>query len=153
MSSRHKPLNLQELRSLRKPVKNINVEHSEKLSKLEKIALFTTEKVGTMGFFIIICVWTILWIGWNILAPYELRFDPFPAFVLWLFISNTIQLFLTPLIMVGQNLQNRHTESRAEADFEINTKSERELETIIMHLENQNELLSQALEKLEEKKK
>ena len=38
-------------------------------------------------------------------APTDLRFDPYPAFVLWLFISNMIQIFLMPLLMVGQNLQ------------------------------------------------
>jgi hypothetical protein len=34
-------------------------------------------------------------------------FDPFPAFVAYLLISNVIQIFLMPLIMVGQNLQGR----------------------------------------------
>ena len=47
-----------------------------------------------------------------------------------------------PLIMIGQNLQSRHAENRAESDFEINLKAEREIETIIQHLENQNKILS-----------
>jgi uncharacterized membrane protein len=54
---------------------------------------------------------------------------------LWLFLSNLIQIFLMPLIMVGQNLQGRHAEARAEADFEVNTKAEREIEAILLHLE------------------
>ena len=66
-----------------------------------------------------------------------LRFDPFPAFVLWLFISNMIQIFLMPLIMVGQNLQSRHSEARAESDYEVNVKAEREIEAILLHLETQ----------------
>jgi uncharacterized membrane protein len=78
-----------------------------------------------------------------------MRFDPFPAFVLWLFISNMIQIFLMPLIMIGQNLQSAHAEARAQADFEINTKAEMEIETILRHLENQNELMLQILQKLE----
>ncbi len=88
-----------------------------------------------MGFFIIIFIWTILWLGWNTLAPKEARFDPFPAFVLWLFVSNVLQIFLMPLIMIGQNLQGRHAEIRAESDFEVNVKAEREIEAILMHLE------------------
>ena len=68
-------------------------------------------------------------------------FDPYPAFVLWLFLSNMIQICLMPLIMVGQNLQGRHAEARAEADFEVNTKAERQIETILLHLERQNELV------------
>jgi uncharacterized membrane protein len=78
-----------------------------------------------------------------------MKFDPYPAFVLWLFISNMIQIFLMPLIMVGQNLQSSHSELRAEEDFEINKKAEYEIETILMHLENQNDLILQILNRLE----
>ena len=140
---------LEEIKKNRKPIKNANVAHQEKLSKLDKLAMFITDRVGTMGFFIVIFVWTIFWLSWNILAPAQLKFDPFPAFVLWLFISNMIQIFLMPLLMVGQNLQGRHSEARAEADFEVNTESEKEIETILAHLENQNKLILEILRKLE----
>lgn len=140
-----------ELKKLTKPIRNVNIEHKKGLSKLEKLAIWITDKVGTMGFFLIIFVWTIFWLGWNALGPESSRFDPFPAFVLWLFISNMVQIFLMPLIMVGQNLQGRHAEARAEADFEINTKAELEIETILQHLENQNDLILQVLKRLEER--
>ena len=54
-----------------------------------------------------------------------------------------------PLIMIGQNLQSDHAEVRAEADFEVNTKAEREIETILMHLENQNEMILQILKEIQ----
>src|ERR1700680_2159431 len=108
---------LPELRKLRKPVRSVNAEHRKKLSGLERLAIWITDKVGTMGFFLVILVWTVVWLGWNTLAPGVVRFDPFPAFVLWLFLSNVIQIFLMPLIMVGQILQGRHSVTRAEADF------------------------------------
>ena len=103
-------------------------------------------------FFLIIFCWTILWLCWNALGPASMRFDPFPAFVLWLFISNMVQIFLMPLIMVGQNLQGRHAERRAEADFEVNTRSEREIEAILVHLERQNQLMLQILQRLDERR-
>jgi uncharacterized membrane protein len=53
--------------------------------------------------------------------------------------------------MIGQNLQGRHAEARAEADFEVNTKAEREIETILLHLENQNKGILEILNKLENK--
>ena len=145
----HNPLPLEKIQALRKPVRNVNVEHRERLSKLDKLALVITVRVGTMGFFLIIFAWTVLWLGWNIVAPTELRFDPYPAFVFWLFISNMIQILLMPLIMVGQNLQGRHSEARAEGDFEVDTRSARELEVILQHLENQNELLAKILNHVE----
>jgi len=151
MENSQQPLSLEELRKLRKPLPNPNVEHQKHLTKLEKIAVWITGHVGTMGFFLIIFGWTVLWLGWNIVAPKNLRFDPFPAFVLWLFISNMIQIFLMPLIMIGQNLQGRHAEGRAEADFEVNTKAEREIEAILIHLENQSKMSLEILNKLQNK--
>jgi uncharacterized membrane protein len=81
-----------------------------------------------------------------------MKFDPYPALVLWLFISNMIQIFLMPLIMIGQNLQSKHAELRAAEDYLINKKAETEIETILMHLENQNELIIQILEHLHDPK-
>ena len=143
------PRTLAELKALRQPIRNINILHREKLSRMDRLAIFVTERVGTMGFFSIILLWTVFWLGWNVFAPDAARFDPYPAFVFWLFISNMIQLFLMPLIMVGQSLQGRHAEVRAEADFEVNTKAEREIETILLHLERQNELILKILNHLE----
>ena len=140
---------VEELKKNYQPIKNINKQHREKLSPINKLALWITNHVGSMGFFFIIFCWTAIWLSWNTLAPANTRFDPYPAFVLWLFISNMIQIFLMPLIMVGQNLQSKHSELRAEQDFLINKKSETEIETILMHLENQNELILQILNRLE----
>ncbi len=139
------PKSLAELKQIGK-VRNIYSEQKLKLKKLDKLAIWITNRVGSMGFFFIIFIWTVSWLTWNALAPKEMRFDPYPAFVLWLFISNMVQIFLMPLIMVGQNLQSNHSEARAEADFEINTKAELEIETILLHLENQNEMMLKILE-------
>ena len=143
------PPPLHDLKRLRKPIRSVNIEHRKKLSRLERLAIWITDRVGTMGFFLVIFAWTLVWLGWNTLAPAALRFDPFPAFVLWLFLSNMIQIFLMPLIMVGQNLQGRHAEARAEADFDVNTKAEREIEAILLHLESQNDLILKILRHLE----
>ena len=140
------------LRHTYKPIENINTKHGNKLSRINKLALWITNHVGSMGFFFLIFCWTVIWLSWNTLAPSALRFDPFPAFVLWLFISNMIQIFLMPLIMVGQNLQSKHSELRAEQDFFINKKAEKEIETILMHLENQNELILKILKHLDAEK-
>ena len=151
MTDTHLAKSLQELKHMRPKVRNVNIEHHERLSRLDKVALWITEHIGTMGFFTIIVTWTVGWLSWNMFAPEALRFDPYPGFVLWLFISNMIQIFLMPLIMIGQNLQSRHAEARAEADFEVNVKAEREIEAVLMHLENQNKMILAILEKLEKR--
>ena len=129
--------------------RNANTVHQANLSTLDKAALWCTERVGTMGFFFIIVGWTISWLGWNMLMPKPLQFDPYPAFVLWLFISNMIQIFLMPLILIGQNLQGKHAEARAQADFDINVKAEIEIETILKHLEAQDEMILAILHRLD----
>lgn len=58
-----------------------------------------------------------------------------------------------PLIMIGQNLQSRHSELRAEQDFTINLKAEAEVEEILRHLENQSEKILIILSKIEELEK
>jgi len=151
MDKKHQPLSLAQLRQLRTPLRNVNTERKKQLSRVDRLALFITQEVGSMGFFFIVLTWTGAWLLWNTFAPQELRFDPFPAFVLWLFISNVIQLMLLPLLMVGQNLQGRHDEARAQADFEVNTRAEREIETILAHLENQQKLLEDINNRLEKK--
>ncbi|MBK9151011.1 MAG: DUF1003 domain-containing protein [Saprospiraceae bacterium] len=108
-------------------IRNSNQIYRNLLNQSERFAIWITNKVGTMGFFMIIFFWTVGWLGWNMFAPVNLRFDPYPAFVLWLFISNMIQIFLMPLIMIGQNLQGKHAEIRAENDYQVNLKAEKEI--------------------------
>ena len=142
------PINIDELRSRRKSYMQ-NFKQKKTPTNLDKIAVWITNKVGSMGFFVIIFIWTAIWLSWNFIAPPAIRFDPYPAFVLWLFISNMIQLFLMPLIMIGQNLQSIHADSRAETDLKINELAAIENETILIHLENQNEIIMTILKRLE----
>lgn len=149
MEYKHNPPTLAELRSFRKPIRNPHTEARTAFSSLEHFAVKITHGVGTVGFFFVLVFWTLGWLSWNLYGPLELRFDPGPAFVIWLFTSNIIQLVLLPLIMVGQNLESKFAEHRAQADFEINQKAEHEIEVIIAHLENQNELLLELIRKVE----
>lgn len=130
-------------------VRNANREHRESLSGLERLALFVTTKIGSMGFFLILLTATVTWIFWNVIAPHELRFDPFPAFVLWLFGSNVLQLLLMPLIMIGQNLQGRHSEARAEAEYELNVRAEKEIKKMLGYLEKQDKLGIEILRRID----
>lgn len=98
-----------------------------------------------MGFFVVIFLWTVLWLSWNMLAPKPIRFDPYPGFVLWLFISNMIQLFLMPLILIGQNLQAKESDQRAKNDYKVNCKAEegieeikKSLKAVLKHLDEGN---------------
>jgi CRP-like cAMP-binding protein len=134
--------------------RNANVVHQEHLSALDRVAIAITDKVGSFGFFLTIAAWTLLWTGYNLLASlvpalHWRAFDPFPAFVAYLLISNVIQIMLMPLIMVGQNIQGRHAETRAQLDFEINQKAEREVTTTLVLLERQTALMHRLMRHLD----
>jgi len=146
-----KPVSLHAFRAARKPLRNVNKEHKESLSTLDRLAVWITEHVGTMGFFLAILGWTVIWLAWNFLLPKSFQFDPPMGFVFYLFISNVIQILLMPLIMVGQNIQGAHAEIRAEHDLDVNVKAEKEIEVILEHLEYQNSILIKMMQKLDVK--
>jgi uncharacterized membrane protein len=143
-----KPLSVDQFRKQRKPLSTVSVEIPDKLNSLDRIACWITDRVGSMGFFLIVLIWTAAWLGWNLLAPRDLQFDPPTAFVFWLFISNVIQLLLMPLIMVGQNIQGRHSEIRAKQHLEMIVNTERETEAILQQFRYQNAILIAMMEKL-----
>ena len=130
-------------------VKNPNETFQEQLTPLKKMALFITEHVGTMGFFSIVLLWTAFWLGWNILAPKSVKFDPYPAFVLWLIISNILQILLMPLLLIGQNIQGMRADIRGEHDFETDKRAEKEIKTVLLNFQKQEKLILQILDKVE----
>jgi uncharacterized membrane protein len=150
--SLHNPPTLDELKHLRKRMRRTDIEQKEKLSLLDRVAVSISRHIGSAGFFLILICTIALWIGWNIFGPVTMRFDPYPAFVLWLLIANIFQLMMMPLLMISQNLNGRHSDARAEADFEINTKAEFEIEVVLQHLENQNKMILEILNRLERHK-
>jgi uncharacterized membrane protein len=151
MEYKHHLPTLAELHQHRKPLKQVHKEVKRTFSGADRFAVAVTQRVGTIGFFSLLALWTIGWLLWNILAPVQYHFDPAPAFVVWLFTSNIIQLILLPLIMIGQNIESKFSEQRAQEDYEINLKAEQEIEVIIAHLENQNEVLLEIARKIDRK--
>ncbi len=131
------PQSLQALRDASAPIQNANDLHEKSLTVADKIALAATSVVGTMYFFFF-CL---------IMVTVPLIFPPTMKVVQYIS-SGYLQLILLPLIMVGQNLQNRHTETRAENDYQVNMKAEREIEHVFKHLEYQNAILIALMRKL-----
>ncbi len=152
MEYKHNPPTLHELRKIFTLLANGQYRpHRSVLTKSERFAVFMHRIIGSLGFFFLILAWTVGWLAWNMFAPVEMRFDPAPAFVIWLFASNILQLILLPVIMVGQNIEGRAAEWRAQKDFEVDRQAQQEIEVIIAHLENQNELLLELFRKIERK--
>lgn len=114
---------------------------TEHYSKLDRFAVALTGKIGTMKFSLVIIGWTILWVSYHILATiFHLpTLDTFPALVVYLLVSNIIQICLMPLIMVSQNLSGRLQEAKAEQDYANNKRAVEILELILADRESSQE--------------
>lgn len=112
-----------------------------------RIARTVTAAVGTMYAFYALALFMAGWILWQTALTAK-PFDPYP-FAFLLFLGNIVQLLLMPLIMVGQNVQSAHADARAEADFEVNTKAEEEVEKLLRGLREIDERTLEIVRRLE----
>jgi uncharacterized membrane protein len=71
--------------------------------------------LGTARFLVYMTVFVTLWIGWNILAPRPLRFDPYPFIFLTLMLSLQAS-YAAPLILLAQNRQGDRDRVQYEQD-------------------------------------
>jgi uncharacterized membrane protein len=105
----------------------------------EKTAVALTTVGGSMPFFWVIVIWYTLWILWNSFAPTKLRFDG-QWFPLLLFISNLIQILYMPILQVGQNIIQRHSQTRSESEYKLIFKIDQLVEQIETLEKNQNQI-------------
>ena len=71
--------------------------------------------MGTAKFLVYMSVVILLWIGWNALAPANLRFDPYTFTFLTLVLSLQAS-YSAPLILLAQNRQTDRDRIAAEED-------------------------------------
>ncbi len=108
--------------------RNINREHKESLKTLDKVALFITKIVGTMWCAI---AFTIL----ALISLPEALHNGTGTTISWI-AQTFLQLVLLSIIMVGQNLQSKHSELRADADYETNLENKKDIETLMQRLDD-----------------
>lgn len=127
---------------------NINQIHKQKLGIQDRIALIITSAIGTMYAVYILAIGLVGWMLWQTYFARQ-PFDPFP-FLFLLFLGNIIQLLLMPLIMVGQNIQGKHAEIRAEEEYKTTQTSYQDIEYILNRLDTQDKELIKQTKILEE---
>lgn len=130
-------------------IKNINDELEKNTSIHEKIAIWTSNKIGSMAFVYALVVFIILWSSINIglLVTGHQPFDKPYEFAVLLLISNTIQL-LTPLfILVSQNIQSKRDKALADQEYLLAKKTEEETKLMFEYLKEINEQFKVLLNK------
>ena len=131
--------------------KNLNIEYERLQGFQIKVADRITEFAGTMGFVYFHVVWFAFWIlgnagafgSWGV-------FDPFPYRLLTMIVSLEA-IFLATLIMISQNIANQRNELRAENDYRVNLKTEKEVAELLTMMREMREWQESSVKKKERK--
>jgi len=104
-----------------------------KITLGQKASDLMTKIIGSWRFIIFLLVILLGWIIMNgyALVAYELGkpFDPFP-FILLNLVVGCLGVLYTPIILMSQNRQAQKDRIKLEYDYEINKKSEKEIQEI-----------------------
>nr|WP_218851716.1 DUF1003 domain-containing protein [Nocardioides panaciterrulae] len=83
--------------------------------------------MGTARFLIYMTAFVAIWLGWNLLAPRDLRFDDYPFIFLTLMLSLQAS-YAAPLILLAQNRQEARDRVIAESDRQADARAHADME-------------------------
>lgn len=138
------------------PIRSVNEEVSHSMTLGQRVADRVAVSVGSWPFIIIQSVLLCIWMGFNVYLvikehsqPGFLKaWDPYPFILLNLVLSFQAA-YTGPVVMMSQNRQSEKDRLMAQSDYEVNKKSEEEIEVIMKHLVHQDKLLLDAIARIE----
>ena len=83
--------------------------------------------MGTATFLAYMTAFVAVWVGWNALAPGDLRWDDYPFIFLTLMLSLQAS-YAAPLILLAQNRQEDRDRVIAEQDRQANARAHADME-------------------------
>ena len=83
--------------------------------------------MGTARFLVYMTLFVVIWIGWNTLAPPEVRFDKYAFIFLTLMLSLQAS-YAAPLILLAQNRQEQRDKVVSERDRQANARAHADME-------------------------
>lgn len=110
-------------------VDNLMHEPKEILTAGQNISDKVASFGGSWKFIISFSIVLGLWVLFNTLNPFGLRFDPYP-FILMNLVLSAIAALQAPIIMMSQNRQEEKDRKRSENDYLINLKAELEVRSL-----------------------
>lgn len=99
-------------------------------TRSQRAADILTKWVGSWTFIIIFLFFLFLWIGANTFwFLFGAKWDPHP-FVLLNLVLAVVTSVQAPIILMSQNRENQKDRQRAEYDYLVNRKAEREIKQV-----------------------
>ncbi len=108
----------------------------------QKAADWTTKWVGSWTFILALFVFMATWMSMNVYFLSTGRWDPYP-FILLNFVLSCLAAIQAPIILMSQNRQSQMDRLKAERDFAVNRKSEKEVENMQQDLDEIKRLITQ----------
>lgn len=99
----------------------------------QKSADRLTSTMGSWGFIIFFMVFLIIWMLLNVYAWIS-HWDPYP-FILLNLVLSCLAAIQAPIILMSQNRENQKDRLRAQYDYEVNKKAEKEIQEIKSQLD------------------
>jgi uncharacterized membrane protein len=129
------------------PVINVNEAADERLTVGQIVSDKVAATVGSWPFIITQSILLAFWLFLNSLA-WAFRWDAYPFILLNLALSFQAA-YAAPFVMMSQNRQSEKDRLTAQNDYQTDCKGEEEIRHIMDHLEHQDELILQIIERLE----
>lgn len=135
-------LKMLEMLRRRNPAEQLPSPAAENLG--ERMADRITTVVGSWRFIIIQSALLMLWIAVNVVA-YAQAWDPYPFILLNLMLSFQAA-YTAPIIMMSQNREAGNDRERLQYYYEVNVKSELEIELLHQKIDDLMQMLIRPIE-------
>ncbi len=114
--------------------KNNNSTNASNLTLGQRAADVVTSFCGSWTFIISLFIFMFIWILMNVYLIFFRTWDPYP-FILLNFVLSCLAAVQAPIILMSQNRQAEKDRIKAEYDYKVNRKAEREIKQMISKLD------------------
>jgi uncharacterized membrane protein len=129
------------------PVRDLNRETDRRQGLGQRTAADLARLIGSWTFVVLQAVLSVCWLGLNVVAATQ-HWDPYPFLLLNLVLSLESALWVS-LVLMMLNLSSDRDRLRAQQEYEVAVKAEEEMRAVMAHLEAQDEVMLQILQRLE----
>lgn len=130
--------------------RDVNEEIEDTRSSVMKVADWIAEFSGSLPFLFIHIGLFALWIGFNVLLPVSMQFDPFPFGFLTLVVSLEA-IILSVFVLLSQNRQIQREKVRSDIEYDVNLKAEMQIQHMHEKVDNLYSEFAKRLDRMEKR--
>jgi len=110
----------------------------------EKLSDLVSKQLGTWKFISILSTITAFWIGWNVYAPKNKKFDPFPFIALNLTYS-FLSAYTAPILLMSSSRASEADRKRSVENLNIDRADHARIDSMLQKIKAMEESLFEAV--------